>query len=59
MSADAVVEVTTKDLETGESQTVRLPAGTYLVTTTEPCHVAHEQLYPRTGTVQLTIKRAS
>jgi hypothetical protein len=53
-----VIELTVKDLKTGETQMARLPAGTYVVTTTEPCHVAQEQHYPRTGTVQLTLKGA-
>lgn len=42
----------------GAGRAIRLPAGTYVVTTTKPCHVAHEQHYLRTGTVQLTIKEA-
>lgn len=59
MSGDPVIRVTVEDLATGDREEVLLPAGTYLVTTTHPCHVSHEQHYPKSGTVSLTIKGVS
>lgn len=50
------VRVTVEDLETGEQETVEIPDGEYLITCTEPCHVAHVQVYPTKGTHVVTIK---
>jgi len=51
-----VLRVTATDVETGESATQDIPAGEYLLLTTEPCHLAHTQAYPAKGTHVLTIK---
>ncbi|MCW2601825.1 MAG: hypothetical protein JWM02_3654 [Frankiales bacterium] len=51
-----VLRVTCEDLVTGEKQTVDLPAGEYLLLTTEPCHVASTQAYPAKGTHVITVK---
>ena len=52
----AVLRVTCEDLLTGEKQTADLPAGEYLLLTTEPCHLASTQAYPSKGTHVITIK---
>jgi hypothetical protein len=52
----AVLRVVATDLLTGESGTVDLPAGEYLLLTTEPCHLASTQAYPTKGTHVLTVK---
>lgn len=49
-----VVRVTTEDLVTGHKESVELPAGEYLLTTTPPCE-AHFQVY-KNGTHVITIK---
>jgi translation elongation factor P/translation initiation factor 5A len=54
--SEAVLRVTCEDLATGEKESVELPAGEYLVLTTEPCHVAHTQAFPGKGTHVITIK---
>jgi hypothetical protein len=51
-----VLRVVATDLETGESETQDIPAGEYLLLTTEPCHLASTQAYPVKGTHVLTIK---
>lgn len=53
--AEPVIELTALDLKTDEKETVRLPAGTYVVTCTEPAHIDHIQAFAN-GTVQITIK---
>jgi hypothetical protein len=55
VSEEHVIALKATDLGTGESQTCKLPAGTYVVTTTDPAYVAHEQHFAN-GTVQVTIK---
>lgn len=56
MSEQNVLRITVEDLETGEKETRDIPAGEYVVLTTEPCHVDGTQFYPRTGTAVVTIK---
>ncbi len=53
---DPVLRVTCEDLLTGDTQTVELPAGEYLITCTEPCHVDSTQVYPTKGTHVVTIR---
>lgn len=50
------LKVTVEDLETGTVETVEMPMGEYFLLTTEPCHVAHTQVFGAGKTVQLTIK---
>lgn len=47
--------VTATDLRTGESQTAEIQDN-YVIVCAGTCHVAHENHYPKSGTVQLTIK---
>ena len=54
-SAPSVLRITVEDLSTGEVQTRELPAGDYLLLTTEPAWVAHIQTY-KNGTHVVTIK---
>lgn len=51
-----ILRITSEDLETGDTQTMEIPAGEYVVITTEPCHVDGVQGYPLKGTYILTIK---
>ena len=55
MTADPVLRVATTDLVTGEVEEVGVRAGEFLLTTTEPCYVAHS-VWHKNGTVVLTIK---
>jgi hypothetical protein len=49
--------VTVEDLDRGESQSMVVAAGDYMLIPFEPCHLHHAQ---KSGTtVQLTIKRHS
>jgi hypothetical protein len=50
-----VLRVTAVDVETGDEETVDLPAGEYLLLTTAPCRQAHVQAYGN-GTHVITIK---
>lgn len=50
------LRVVATDLETGESQETAIPDGGYVLLTTAPCHLHYENVYPHSGTVQLTIK---
>jgi hypothetical protein len=50
------LRVTVIDLESGESETRDVAAGDYLLTTADPCYVAHIQTFPRSGTHILTVK---
>ena len=54
--SEEVVQVTVKDLVTGEEETTRLYPGEYVLTTTEPCYVAGTQVYPAKGTHVITVK---
>jgi hypothetical protein len=56
ISSDGVLRVTVEDLVTGDKDEAILPAGEYLVITTEPCHTAHTQAFPGKGTHVVTIK---
>jgi hypothetical protein len=50
------VLVTVVDEQTGEREEIRVQDGDYLLTCVEPCHLAHTQAYPTSGTHVLTIK---
>ena len=52
----AILRITAEDLETGDKQVTEIPAGEYVVLTTEPCHVDGIQAYPQKGTYIVTIK---
>jgi hypothetical protein len=52
----AAIKVTALDPETGESQTVELAPGQYVVTCADPAYVYHETAY-RNGTSVVTIKK--
>lgn len=52
----SAIEVTVKDLKTGESQTATIPLHEVLVITTGDCHIANVADYPTTGTQVYTIK---
>ena len=54
--SEKVLRITCTDLATGESETTEIPAGEYVLLTTEPCHVAHMQAFPAKGTHVVTIK---
>lgn len=56
MSDKKVLRITVEDLETGDTDTTEIPAGEYVVLTTEPCRVAHTSSYPQKGTHIVTIK---
>lgn len=61
MPDQPTVRVVTTDLTTGESETLDLAPGQYLVTCAEPAYVAqatHYDTHYDTGTVQLTIRQA-
>lgn len=51
------VKVTCEDPKTGESETQELDPHSYVIVCGEHMRVAHEQLFPQSGTVQLTLKR--
>lgn len=51
------VTVTTKDHKTGQEQTKVLEEDNYIIVCGQRCQITHEQHYPKSGTVQLTIKR--
>lgn len=51
------IEVTCRDLGTGETGTVRLKAGQFVVCCAEPAYVSAEQVYPGTKTNVVTISR--
>lgn len=48
--------VTVVDNETGDTETKHVTDGDYVLICTEPCHLDYVQVYPTTGTVQLTVK---
>lgn len=50
-----VLRVTVEDLESGETQTTEIPAGDYVILTTDPCHLHHINAHAN-GTVMLTVK---
>jgi len=52
------VRIVVTDLVTGESETKDLPPDDYLVICGAERYVANTQVYPRTGSHVLTIKRA-
>lgn len=52
----ASVTVTVKDSETGEEQSQVVPDNDFFVLTTGECYLDYRQIYPKSGTVQLTIK---
>lgn len=53
----AGLRITVEDLETGDKETRELvPEGDYVLICVEPCHVAHTQVHPTTGTHVITIK---
>ena len=49
------LEVTVRDLATGDVETVRVPMHSYLLIPTGDCHLAAAQTWSN-GTQQLTIK---
>lgn len=50
------VRVTVLDHETGEEAVQEVPNHDFFVLTTGDCYVDYTQVYPKSGTVQLTIK---
>lgn len=57
MSAEGI-RVTIEDLATGEKE-VKEITNDYLVVTAGDHYVSHTNWYPRSGTTQLTIRRAA
>lgn len=55
----ARVKVTCEDPDTGESDAQELDPNSYIVVCGEHMYVAHEQVFPKSGTVQLTLRRTS
>lgn len=51
------VKVTCEDPDTGESETQELDPNSYIIVCGEHMHVAYAQVFPKSGTVQLTLKR--
>jgi hypothetical protein len=51
-----IIRVTATDLELGDTDTVELKPGRFVVVCAEPLYVAHEQNHAN-GTVVLTLKR--
>lgn len=51
----AMLRVTVEDLETGEKETLDVPAGDYVMLTTAPAYVAHTNVFAN-GTHVVTIK---
>jgi hypothetical protein len=49
------LRITVVNEETGETSTETIPQGEYLLTTAEPCYLAHVQVHGN-GTHVLTIK---
>jgi hypothetical protein len=49
------VRVTVVDEQTGETETITVPDGEYLLTVTDPCYLANTQAFAN-GTHILTIK---
>lgn len=49
------IEITVRDLETGEVET-KVIENDYALVTAGTCHLAHTQLYPKSGTHVLTLK---
>lgn len=52
------IKVTVEDLEKGESNTVEVGLHDYVIICTGDARVANYQLYPKVGTVVITIKGA-
>lgn len=50
------VEVTCRDLETGESDTMIVAAGDYVLIVVEPCRLHHTNVWHNGATHQLTIR---
>lgn len=48
--------VTVEDIETGETETMVVHSGDYLLIPFAPCYLSGTQKYLTTGTVQLTVK---
>jgi hypothetical protein len=55
MSEDRV-KVTCFDPKPGESETQELDPNSYIIICGQNRYVAHEMLFPKSGTAQLTIK---
>lgn len=49
------VRVTVVDEQTGDTETMVIPDGDYLLTVVDPCYLAHTQVHAN-GTHVLTIK---
>ncbi|PXY33579.1 hypothetical protein BAY59_10890 [Prauserella coralliicola] len=48
--------VTVEDLDTGETESKVVAPGDYLLITIAPCRLSSVSQYPKSGTVQLTLK---
>ena len=48
--------ITVEDLDTGEKQAMVVHPGDFMLIPFEPCHLASSQAYPKSGTMQLTLK---
>lgn len=55
MTEDFGIRVTVEDLATGESESVVI-RDDYVCIAAGSCYVSHTQVFPRSGTHQLTIK---
>lgn len=53
--SDSGIRVTVEDLKTGESES-QVIQDDYVVVTAGSCYVSYTQVYPKTGTHQLTVK---
>lgn len=53
--SDKGIKVTVEDLETGETESTMIK-NDYIVIAAGTCYVSHTQVFPKSGTHQLTIK---
>ena len=49
-------KVTVEDLDTGDSRSMIVGAGDYMLIPFAPCYLANAQRYPKSGTTMLTLK---
>jgi hypothetical protein len=51
-----MIRVTIENTDTGKTETETIASNDYWIITTGTCYVSNTQVYPKTGTHQLTIK---
>lgn len=54
--ADEGFRVTVEDLKTGEKQCMIVAEGDFMLIPFAPCYLAGSQRWPKSGTVQVTLK---